>query len=300
MAQEALELLRSLSGHSGAIYDVVPSGHFVYTTSADRFVVRWDINKGIQDNFTVKLEHSAFNLALDLERDLLVIGNSKGGLHCVDISTKQEKRYITQHKAPIFSLTYDKNKDVFYSGDGDGYFCAWEAKTMKLMITLPLDCGKIRQIMPDEEGNHIAICGQDGRLRILETEFFNEIQSLGVNKDGVNTAQFLGENLIVGGKDAIISIWNWRNNECLTKLPAHNYAVYDLALLNDDTSLISVSFDKTIKYWNLPELEILQRIEFKDDGHRHTVNRIAKINEKTFVTVSDDAQIKVWKLNPRD
>ncbi len=296
MANKELHLLKTLTGHSGAIYDVVAHNGYVYTSSADKFVVRWNLSTGEQDNFTVKLEHVAFNIAVDDKGDKLVIGNRKGGLHVVDIESKVEEKYLTQHKAPIFSLTYNAHKGVFYSGDDDGYFCVWEAGSMKLLITLPLNCGKIRQISINEDGEFLAVCGQDGKLRIFETQFYNEIECISINTAGVNTAQFMGDKIIVGGKDALLSIWNWKKKALIQSVPAHNYAIYDLSLLDNEKDLISVSFDKSIKRWQLPSLEIIQRIEFKNQGHRHTVNRISKVDENTFVTVSDDALIKVWQI----
>ena len=292
-----LKLQHTLKGHNGAIYDVISSGNYLYTTSADKFVVRWDVNKRIQDNFTIKLEHTSFSLAIDQKGETLVIGNSKGGLHCIDLKSKKETRYLTQHKAPIFAITHDAANDVFYSGDGDGYFCVWEAKSMKLLLTFPLNCGKIRQISLDENSEHLAVCGQDGKFRIFETNFFNEIECLSVNKDGVNTAVFYDDQLITGGKDAMMSIWEWRSRKLIQSIPAHNYAIYDLSILKEKSRLISVSFDKTIKCWSLPEFDVLERIEFKNQGHRHTVNRIAKLSENQFATVSDDATIKIWSLD---
>lgn len=296
MSLKYLKLVKTLSGHSGAIYDVVGSNNFIYTTSADKFVVRWNLDTGRQDDFTVKLEHVAFNIAVDAKGEHLIIGNRQGGMHVVDVKSKEEIRYLTQHKTSIFALSYNEHKNVFYSGDQDGYFCVWEASSMKLLITLPLDCGKIRQISIDERGQHIAICGQDGKLRVFETDFYNEIECLSINKDGVNTATFVEDLVIVGGKDAMITVWNWQERSLVQSIPAHNYAVYDLAVINHNKNLVSVSFDKTIKYWNLPDIKIIERKEFKNEGHRHTVNRVVKIDENTIATVSDDALIKVWKL----
>lgn len=298
MSTPVLHLVDTLKGHSGAIYDVIRQGDSIYTASADKFVVRWNLNENIQGNFTVRLKHTAFNIALIDSTDQLVIGNSKGGLHCIDLKSKREERYLTQHKAPIFALRYDAVRDVLYSGDGDGYFCAWKADTMKLLITLPLGCGKIRQIQVSEDADHIAIAGQDGKLRILETSFFNEINQLSVNSSGVNCSIFLpNDQLLVGGKDAHLYLYNWRTEKRIKVLPAHNYAIYDLALIGEDQNyLVSVSFDKTIKLWSFPLLDIVHRIEFKDQGHRHTVNRIVVLNQRRIATVSDDAKIKIWEL----
>jgi WD40 repeat protein len=102
MADKELHVLKKLSGHRVAIYDVLSHDNFAYTTSADKFVVRWNLVTGEQDNFTVKLENVAFNIAIDNKGDKLLIGNRKGGIHVVNIESKAEEKYLTQHKSPIF------------------------------------------------------------------------------------------------------------------------------------------------------------------------------------------------------
>jgi WD40 repeat protein len=293
-----LEKLKSITGHVAAIYDVTSKDSlFAYTTSADKHVARWDLKSGIQDDFAVKLELSGFRIALNQNKQLLAIGNSKGGIHVVDLDAKIEKRMLNQHKSAIFSLVYDEINNVFYSGDAEGYFCVWNGDSFDLLLTLPLSCGKIRQIAINESAAHIAICGQDGNVRILETNFYNEITTLKAHRLGANCAVFDQDKLYTGGKDAHIAIWDWKSNLKLKSIPAHNYAVYDLMLFNKNKHLVSVSFDKSIKLWNSEDISIIERVEFKDGGHRHVVNRIAKLDDLSFLTVSDDKQIIQWKLS---
>ncbi|HLW29244.1 MAG TPA: WD40 repeat domain-containing protein [Brumimicrobium sp.] len=293
---DSLQLLHTISGHSGAIYDVIFCNDFIFTSSADKFVVQWDVNTGEQTKFTVKLERSAYNIAFSPVSNLLAVGTNDGGIHVIDTEKREEIRLLTQHKSAVFSLSYCPIMEYFYSGDLDGVFCAWDAKTFDLLITLPYNCGKIREITISEDGKHVAICGQDGYIRILESSFFNLIQEYRAHKDGANCALFEGDYLYTGGKDAHIKKWNWRTKELLINIPAHNYAVYDLEFIDDKRKMVSVSFDKSIKLWNAEDISIIERIEFKDRGHRHTVNRIAKISEQSFVTVGDDRKIKIWSL----
>ncbi|PKR81667.1 hypothetical protein CW751_03835 [Brumimicrobium salinarum] len=293
---DSLQLLKTIEGHSGAIYDIIHAEGFLFSASADRFVAQWNPSTGEQTNFAVQLERASYNVAYAPEDQLLVIGTNNGGIHVVDIKSREEKRLLSQHKFAVFSLTYCPHKEIFYSGDKEGYLCVWKSKTFELLITLPFNCGKIRDISISEKGEFIAICGQDGIIRILETEFFNVIHEFKAHKDGVNCAIFNEEILYTGGKDAHIKKWNWRKEELLLNIPAHNYAVYDLALLNNKEVLISVSFDKSIKVWNANDISIKERVEFKNKGHRHTVNRIAKIDDHKFATVSDDRKIKIWSL----
>ena len=293
-----LEKLKSITGHAAAIYDVTSKDHpYAFTTSADKFVARWDLERGVQDNFAIKLEFSGFRIAYNDKNQTLAIGNSKGEIHYVDLDKKIEKRLLSQHKSAIFSLSFDEVNNVFYSGDADGYFCVWNGDSFDLLLTLPLNCGKIRQISINENAEFIAICGQDGNVRILETTFYNEVSTLKAHRLGANCAVFQNNKIYTGGKDAYITLWDWKTSQKLKSIPAHNYAVYDLALFDNDSYLVSVSFDKSIKLWNSEDLSIVERIEFKDGGHRHVVNRISKLDDLSFLTVSDDKQIIQWKIS---
>src|SRR5690554_720424 len=293
----SLKLLHSISGHNGAIYDVVFHDGFLFTSSADKFVAKWDIETGEQTNFAVQLDRSAYNIAFSPTSNLLAIGTNNGGIHVIEVEKREEIRLLTQHKSAVFAMTYCPSTEQFYSGDKDGVFCAWDANTFDLLITLPYNCGKIREITLSEDGKHIAICGEDGYIRILETSFFNLVQEFKAHKDGANCALFDGDILYTGGKDAHIRKWNWKEKKQLLSIPGHNYAVYDLDFIDDKKKMVSVSFDKSIKLWNTEDISIIERIEFKNRGHRHTMNRIAKISEQSFATVGDDLKIKICSLN---
>lgn len=296
MTERRLKNINSISGHSGAIYDVIYNQSFLYTSSADRFVVKWDAKTGEQTNFAVKLEEPAYNIAFSETFNILAVGTNNGGIHVIDTEKRAEVRLLKQHKSAIFALTNNPLKNHFYSGDKDGMLCVWNAQNFELLITLPFNCGKIREISIDEKGDHMVICGQDGYIRILETSFFNVIHEFKAHNDGVNCALFDEEVLFTGGKDAYIHKWNWKKEAKLASVPAHNYAIYDLEFINNKENLVSVSFDKSIKLWNKADVSIIERIEFKNKGHRHTVNRLAKINENKIATISDDRLLKIWEL----
>ncbi|MFA5573727.1 MAG: hypothetical protein WC994_01595 [Brumimicrobium sp.] len=292
---KTVENIITITGHAGAIYDVLYFNPSIFTSSADKYVAQWNMETGEQTNFAVKLEYSAYGIAHNPENNLLAIANNRGQIHVIDLKQKKEVRLLEQHKSSIFSLTFNPYKKQFYSGDKEGYFCAWD-ENFELLITLPFDCGKIREIALSEDGSHIAICGQEEKVYILETEFFNTVNEFKAHKEGVNCALFDKEELYTGGKDAYIRKWNWKTGEKIAAIPAHNFAVYDLEFIDNKKKIVSVSFDKSIKIWNSKDLSIIERIEYRNKGHRHCVNRIAKINEEKFATVSDDRKIKIWKL----
>jgi WD40 repeat protein len=148
----------------------------------------------------------------------------------------------------------------------------------------------------DETGTRLFLACQDGSVRILETEYFNQIGEFFAHENGVTCLAFHTENkqLITGGKDAILRIWNLKTMQQIKAIPAHNFVIYDIQFLNP-TEFITVSRDKSIKIWSLEKLNVLHKIEFKNGGHIHSVNKIQQLNTTTFATCSDDKRIMIWE-----
>lgn len=281
-------------GHSGAIYSLQYDGEFLYSASADKYVVRWNLATGEQDKFAIRLPATPYSIQLIDQRSKLITGLSNGDIHIFDLAERKELKFYKLHKKGIFSLAENPLKNQFYSADDNGTLSVWNTHTLDLLIQLPFDCGKIRRIVPSKDGSLIYLCCQDGNIRCIDTTYFNLIDLFFAHEGGAGTLIEWGEQLLItGGKDAHINLRDISSKSYFKWIPAHNYMIYELIQLNDEL-MISVSRDKTIKIWNTTDWSVLQRLDLKKGGHRHSVNCAVKINETTFATASDDARIIVW------
>lgn len=294
-----LSNIKTLEGHNGAIYDIIYANGFLYTSSADHYVVRWNPVTGDQTDFVIKLKRSAYNIAYGSQDELLAIGENNGEIHVIDVAQQKEIRLLAQHRSSIFSLTYNSHKNQFYSGDRAGYFAAWDGENFDFLKSLSFECDKIREIAINETGDYIAICPRDGILRIINTADFSVEKEFQVSENGIDCGLFDGDKIYIGGKNAFISIWNWKTGKRIHNIAAHNFVVYDLEFIDHGQKLVSASFDKSIKLWDVEDMTKLETVEYAQGGHKSVVNRIAKISEDTFATVSDDRKIKIWKLHTR-
>lgn len=288
---------QQLEGHAGAIFACAYDGKFLYTGSADKFVARWNLSEGKQDNFSIKFEQSIYSLAIVNDKHLMV-GLADGALHVFDLEERKEKHFFTQHTKAIFSIRENKKRNQIYVGDADGNLSIWDATTFKLLIYLPLDVGKIRDIAVNSDGSNFAIACQDGTFRIFETSFFNEIATQDAHKGGTTAVLYHPNNdelLITGGKDALLASWNLNSLKQLNSVPAHNYAIYSIIAHQSEDHFLTASRDKTIKVWD-SKLNFLQRLDLKVGGHRHSVNKLAFLTDNQIVSVSDDAKIIVWDV----
>ncbi len=284
-------------GHAGAIYTCAFDGQFVYTGSADKYVTRWLISKGIQDNFAINLGQSVYSIEFINSKSQLVVGLSTGSIHVFDLELKKEIKHFTQHIKPVFAIKSNEFKSQLYIGDADGNLSVWNSEKLELMIYLPLDCGKIRNISVSENGDLFVLSCQDGTTRIFESTHFNEIITFDSHKGGATTAHFHPLNqdlLLTGGKDALLKMWDWKSMVQVKSLPAHNYVIYSILFLENGEKFVTASRDKSIKIWDSETIEVLQKLDFKVGGHRHSVNSLTKISEESFSSVGDDKKVIIW------
>lgn len=288
---------QEISGHAGAIYTCAWKGDFIYTGSGDNYVARWNVKTGEQDKFAIKFEESVYSIVF-LADHLLVVGLANGHVHIFDLTLNQEIKFFTQHTKGIFALAFNEVKKQLYVADSDGNLSIWDTEKLSLLIYLPLDAGKVRDIAISKNSENFALACQDGTIRVFESGFFNEIQTIdAAHKNGTTSLLFhpSDENrLISGGKDAMLRIWDLKSENCLEEIPAHNFAIYSIQAINNGKTIVTASRDKTIKIWS-SDLEFQQRLDFKVGGHKHSVNKIRPMGEERFVSVSDDKKIIIWE-----
>lgn len=294
-----LSKTNEFTGHSGAIYSVDGTENLIYTGSGDHFAARWNMDTNQQDGFSIKSDTSIYSLRLVNGKSQLVFGTSSGSLHVIDLANKIELRHFIQHKTAVFCIRENTVKKHVYSADADGNLAIWKADSWELLLFLPLQAGKIRDIHISEDGNLLFLACQDEKIRVFESSGYNEILAFNAHKGGTNCLHLfpLKNNLLLsGGKDGYLRIWNWQEEKMMLEIPAHNFGIYRIIFLSNGERFVTVSRDKTIKLWDAATCTVLQRIERKHGGHSHAVNDLWKKDEFHFVSVGDDKRIHCWSL----
>jgi WD40 repeat protein len=292
---------KELSGHSAGVYSLAFDQSYIYSGSADKFVARWDLERGVQDNFAIRFESPVYSICLISNNEKLVVGLANGDLHVFDLNERKEIKFYQQHKTALFAISSNPAKGHFYVADADGNLSVWDETTLDLLLYLPLDCGKIRRSAVSTSGRFMAVACQDGNFRVFDSENYNEIATVNAHKGGTTSLLFDPSDesaLFTGGKDAWMRSWNWEIGSLLKEIPAHNYVIYDIISLDEGQTLVTASRDKTIKVWNKDHLSFIQRLDLKAGGHRHSVNCLIKMDERSFASGSDDKRMILFEKMP--
>jgi WD40 repeat protein len=288
--------LQLFQGHSGPIYDIDFDKEFVYSAAADRFVTRWNKSTGEQDAFAIRCEAVPFSLKLFSKGQKIAIGLASGQIHIVDVLQKRETHHFTQHQVGIFAMFETDDQRLLCVGDADGFLSIWETSSMKLLIILPLSCGKIRSIR-QLNATSLLIAGGTGEVLVLETEFFNELHRFYAHEAGTSVLCIDDKRneLITGGKDGYLRWWDKETFALKKALPAHKGTIYGLQFIDQD-HFVSVSRDKSVKVWKAKERKVMHKLTDKSSGHRRSINALCSNKNKQFAYAGDDKLIHLFEF----
>jgi WD40 repeat protein len=294
------KVIHRMVGHTGPIYCLAKGLNHttVLSGSSDRFVAEWDLQTGLPSSFSIKLQSIPYSLLNLEENQLLLIGNALGEIHWINTAQKQEIKCIKAFSSAVFKLVSDGA--FFYACSGEGELAIGTLSDMEMHKLIKVCNEKIRHLVIDYSNQTLILSCGDGFTRIVALQtgtFIAEFSSHGLSS---NCALVLPDGkLLTGGRDAFLNIWEKTENSfTLSKaIPAHIFALYDLAISPDGKTIASASRDKTIKLWN-SELAIQLRLDqAKFQGHSYSVNALYWDKQtRLLLSAGDDRNILSWEI----
>ncbi len=290
------------TGHDGAIYALSEgaSPNRFYAGGADTLVTEWDLNDVVEPRVIAKATAIVYALNYVRDQNLLLIGESKGGIHAIDLDASKEIKFLVRDIAPIFDIKYSAKHNRFYSVSGDGHFSTWSLENLALVETVKLCDKKVRALDINPSGDQIAIACGDASIRIFNLESGKEIRRIPGHEGSVYSVKFSpdGKYLLSGAHDAHLNVWEIESDyKLIHSVPGHNYSIYSIVFSPDTKHFATGSRDKTLKIWDANTFEVIQRLDKeKSDGHKNSVNKLLLMEyQDLLISCGDYRSIIVWK-----
>ena len=296
-----IEKFHQMAAHSAALYALAPgrTDMTLFSAGADKVVAEWNLEMGETNPFAIRTERTVYSL-LNLDRKFLVIGTIVGGMHVIDLETKQEVRHLKFHDHGIFHLLHLPTSNRVIAACTDGSISIWNAEDWSLERHLPFSNDKIRRLAVNQYESLVAVAAGDGYIRLLETNEFKRVMEWDAHTDGANSLAFMPNgDLFSGGKDAQLCRWNAAEGfQLAEKVPAHNFAIYDIVIPANGSFIATASRDKTVKIWNPEDLSSPTRLDrAKAGGHLNSVNAAIWLEEERLLaTCGDDRSVILWRV----
>lgn len=297
-----LKFQHRFTGHHGSIYALAQSqdSNTFYSGAGDKIVAQWDLTQPGDGNLIAKATDSIYCLKLLSAQNRLLIGQGSGGVHVVHLETNKEERLLKLHDQAVFSIEQSTKHGLIFTLGGDGIVCVLNDLTLEVIQRIRLSEKKLRTMIINREQNKAFMGCGDGsivELSIPSLEITHRFQAHGLDFS-VNALCFSPDEskILSGSRDAHLNIFQADNYELISSIPAHNYAIYDIAFDPTGNYFATASRDKTVKIWETNSWSVLERLEGNDGkGHINSVNKLLWLSDGTLLSAGDDRAVQAWK-----
>lgn len=256
---------REVSGHNndGSINSVTitPDGRYAVTASDDQTLRIWELSSGIP---------------------LKSFENGNGCVKWISITADGERVVSLADEITIWDLRTgfplegfaNRNEANVASLSSEGYLALWGGVTRE-MVVLDLntgqevehltkfidfedgDSGSTVKFIPDSDDlivgcyrNMIIWDGKTGDKKFTLSSYSNGLCAIAITLDG---------KILASASENIITIWDLKSLTVLRVMIGHTKNVRSLAISSNGKYLVSTSWDKTVRVWNLLSgIEILK------------------------------------------
>lgn len=301
MSKIQVNKLHTLTGHNDCIYALTEGSdpRFFYTGAGDGMVVEWDLDHPKNGKLIARLPHSVYALAVDRERNHLVIGHNFEGIHVIDLNENKEIWSLKLTDQAIFDIRVFGNELLV--GTGDGLLVVVDADGRAIKKHIKLSSKSIRVMSVASQKRHLAVGLSDHSVKILDlADDFRPIANLVGHSNSVFALGFSPDeqSLVSGSRDAHLKIWEAANYTLRESIVAHMYAINYLSFKEDGKCLVTCSMDKSIKVWDALDHKLLKVIDKnRNAGHGTSINKVLwSTYSGDVVSVSDDRTISIWQI----
>ncbi|XP_032667423.1 U5 small nuclear ribonucleoprotein 40 kDa protein [Odontomachus brunneus] len=225
-----------LEGHVGDIFSLEfhPDGQFLASTGHDRQIFLWNVYG-----------------------------------ECENIGV------MTGHNGAVMELHFSPDGYYLYTASTDMTLGLWDlvsgtrVKKMKGHILF------VNSVSGARRGPMMLCSGSDDcTIRVWDPRKHNECCTLN-NTYQVTAVTFndTTEQVISGGIDNDIKVWDLRKNAVLYKLKGHSDTVTGLSLSPDGSYLLSNAMDNTLKIWDVRPFAPFERCVKVLSGHQHNFEK---------------------------
>ena len=264
----------------------------LYTASYDGVIAKWRIGKGNLGAVGGPLAHTNQVTGMSLLGSTMVSCSRDDTLKwsCLESNTMHTSAPLD---APGIAVYQSHTRtDMLFAVTTNAVHC-YQGETRSNSLSFQTTIHDAHQ-SPDE--STLAIGCSDGSIHLLSTSDLSETRVLKARDYAISRVRFSkdGRYLAAGDANRELLIFDLLNGELAYKgLVFHTSRITAIDWCEDSMHLITASVDSSIIIWDLNTPTKPQRLTH---AHRGTVNDIVYIGENQFVSVGDDACVRVWQL----
>ena len=121
-----------------------------------------------------------------------------------------------------------------------------------IVKTINAHKGPAWAVVYSPNGKMLASGGQDGNVRVLDADTYEEMFTLQAHEGGANSIAFSpdGKFIATGGGEGLVKIWDPAAKKLLMTMKGHTDAVASMVYKPDGTQLTTLGVDNMVRIWD--------------------------------------------------
>ncbi|RUT02247.1 hypothetical protein DSM106972_063220 [Dulcicalothrix desertica PCC 7102] len=230
---------------------ISPDGKRMISACSDGCITVWNFSTGRLLNQFKAHSRSVNALVINPSEKKFISAGAEGSiktwdLHsCKELGTLFSKEYSRQS---TYAMNIISTGKILISGSNET-IRVWDLRAKREVWKLEGHSHVIKSLAISPDGKTL-VSGSDQRIKVWDIQLGQEIFSFYGHADWVRSIIFSpdGESFVTAG-DTKIKIWDVSTAKKLHSFQAHDDVVSSLALSYDGATLVSGSYDGTVKIW---------------------------------------------------
>jgi WD40 repeat protein len=250
------EVKQHLVGHADWIRALCysPDGGALASAGDDRTIMVWDATGTTEPRALARHPRPIYALRFSRDGKTLASAGFEDKLRLYDPHRGELIRVLDAPCADMRALGFC-GAGRLAAGGRNGSLRVWEVATGRVVWEREAHQRRIRAIAISADGLRLVTAGEDRVLRIWDADRGEESTTIDHGGSKVLAATYCGHHRIAGaGTDNIIHIWDAKSGRKIIELTGHTGSVAALAYDKATDTLISGSYDTTVRIWKLGKL----------------------------------------------
>jgi len=304
---ETGEELASMTGHTRSLTHCAysPDGRFLVSSAWDKTVRVWNLDN-FQSQATITTHSGVVLCCCFSPCGRFIASSAKDGTIAIhSFSGDCPILYSQKHSGSANYIRFSPSGNRLIVGLEKSvlvfsvYAVDDNSIDLQLLATLTGHLKPVNCCIFGNSEETIITTGDDKVIRVFEEDCssssnwgsqFNEVVKFEGHQDGVVGLCLLGVNRLVSvSHDNMIIIWDLESKSRLATLLGHTGSVFACCTTPDHQKIVSCSFDRSVKVWNVPSTQE------KFTGHTGRLLGLAYSKDsRKIVTASRDKSLKIW------
>lgn len=250
-------LIHKLNGHGDWVRSLafLPDGKTLVSAGDDGRILLWDVPTGAKQAELVKLPHVVYSIALSPDGRQLAAVGFHADVHLFDLQTMTAKGKLVGPDADLRAISFSPDGSRLAAAGRNGKVRVWSLASSAVDLDIAsTGIGRLRALGWLPQGDKLVSAGENRQLSVWDATSGQLVKKVHCQTAKLLSMVVCGEDLIAtGGSDNVIRVWNWQTESEADALVGHTGSVAALAFDAGSRTIISGSFDTTIRVWRLDQ-----------------------------------------------